>query len=292
MRVKKLIILWVLSVAGSLTPQTPIQFTITEEMTLGQVLARLKRYTPAEFRTDEETFPLIQSYTFPPYMVGVKVKGTRVGEVLAFLFGKGWEGSPLPVRMRQKVGKQWQLARTPKPVSIGQKRIWVCNNPAFDWKWEKLEGGPEGGIIRIWSRVHRDGDPIKRSPVRLPLEDHFTLEHLRELLKELTGVYFNIVPSFHQRVPFRFLPPFLLPAFEGIPPERVPHQPLRGKLLRDLFGAAVEKPHTLGEWLTMFAFGLNKLSERRGCFWMWSCEGKKGLVYTLRCYAHGETPSP
>jgi hypothetical protein len=48
----------------------------------------------------------------------------------------------------------------------------------------------------------------------------------------------------------------------------------------------LDKPHTLGEWLSIFAASLNEHAKARGCLWKWSCSGGESPVYTLRCYAH------
>jgi hypothetical protein len=230
---------------------------------------------------DEQTRNFVHRYTFPPHMIGVTVKGANAGEVLAFLFGAGWEGSPLPRELRSQFPNR-QLARTPMPVVVGGKKLWTCNNRAFDWKWEKPKGGPAGGIITVWLRVQPDGDIVKRAPIDLrPMQNEFSLDYLRDRIKQLTGVYFNIDPEWHQNVYYK-----LLPEYRGQTLPAEPHIPLFVRKMRAIFSDALDRPHTLGEWLSIFAEGLNEHSKARGCVWKWTCSDGANPIYTLRCYAH------
>ncbi len=264
-------------------PKVVLSFRITEKTTLGQILSALTRQTTAQLRMDETTRVFVHRYTFPPHMVGVTVKGNNAGEVLAFLFGAGWEGSPLKRELRSRFPNR-MLARTPMPVVIGNKKLWTCNNRAFDWKWEKPKGGPAGGIITVWLRVQPDGDIVKREPINLrPLQNDFSLDYLRDRIKDLTGVYFNIDPEWHQNVHYK-----LLPEYRGQVLPADPHIPLFVRKMRTIFGDALDKPHTLGEWLSIFAEGLNEHSKARGCLWKWTCSDGANPIYTLRCYAHTE----
>lgn len=156
------------AIASSLlaAPTPTLFYRITEKTTLGQILGDLTRRTTAQLRMDEATRTFAHRYTFPPHMVGVTVTGRNAGDILAFLFGAGWEGSPLPRELRAQFPNR-QLARTPMPVVVNGKKLWTCNNRAFDWKWEKPKGGPSGGIITVWLRVQRDGDLVKRPPIDL-----------------------------------------------------------------------------------------------------------------------------
>jgi hypothetical protein len=264
-------------------PKSAVSVRITERTTLGQILMALARRTTAQLRMDDFTRTFVNRYTFPPHMVGVTVSGSNAGEVLAFLFGTGWEGAPLNRALRPQFPNR-QLARTPMPVIVDGKKLWTCNNPAFAWKWEKPKGGPAGGIITLWLRVQRDGDVIKRDPIDLrPLGDELALDYLRDRIKDLTGVYFNIDPEWHQNVNYK-----LLPEYRGMVLPANPEIPLYVSKMRRLFGAALDKPHTLGEWLSIFAASLNEHAKARGCLWKWSCSGGESPVYTLRCYAHTE----
>lgn len=261
----------------------PFAFRITEKTTLGQVLTELAKRTTAKLQMDETTRGFVHRYTFPPHMVGVTVKGNNCGEVLAFLFGAGWEGSPLDRSLRPQFPNR-QLARTPMPVVINGKKLWTCNNIAFGWKWEKPKGGPTGGIVTIWLRVQPDGDVVKRLPIDLrPLGNELALDYLRDRIKDLTGVYFNIDPEWHQNVHYK-----LLPEYKGQVLPADPHIPLFVRKLRAIFGDALDKPHTLGEWLSIFAEWLNEHSKARGCLWKWSCSAGENPIYTLRCYSHTE----
>jgi hypothetical protein len=132
-------------------PRSAVSVRITEQTTLGQILMALARRTTAQLRMDDFTRTFVNRYTFPPHMVGVTVSGSDAGEVLAFLFGTGWEGAPLNRALRPQFPNR-QLARTPMPVIVDGKKLWTCNNPAFGWKWEKPKGGPSGGIITLWLR--------------------------------------------------------------------------------------------------------------------------------------------
>lgn len=261
-----------------------LSFTINEKTTLGQILAALTRQTTAKLQMDDATRSFVHRYTFPPHIIGVTVQGKNVGEVLAFLFGSGWEGSPLKPELRKQAGEQWQLARTPMPIFIGSKKLWACNNRAFDWKWEKPKGGPAGGIIRIWLRVQRDGDLVVRRSLNLDkLQNEFTVDYLRDRINMLTDVYFNFAPEWHQNVPHT-----LLPEYKGIrfPEERM--VPLTVRKMRKVFGDELDKTHTLGEWLSIFAESLNEHGKWKGCLWKWSCTDGEFPTYTLRCYAHTE----
>lgn len=260
-----------------------LRFPITEKTTLGQLLAALTRKTTAQLQMDEPTRQFVHRYTFPPHMIGVAATGANAGEVLEFLFGAGWEGSPLARNLRTQ-NPNCQLARTPMPIVIGGKKLWACNNRAFDWKWEKPKGGPAGGVIKVWLRVQFDGDMVKREPIDLrPLDNELALDYLRDRLKALTGVYFNFDPEWHQNVPYK-----LLPEYKGQVMPTEPFIPLYVWKLRKLFGDVLDKPHTLGEWLSIFAEGLNEHGKARRCLWKWSCSDGESPVYTLRCYAHRE----
>jgi len=262
-------------------PQATFSVRITEKTTLGEILSALARRTTAQLKMDEQTRNFVHRYTFPPHMIGVTVKGANAGEVLAFLFGAGWEGSPLPRELRSQFPNR-QLARTPMPVVVGGKKLWTCNNRAFDWKWEKPKGGPAGGIITVWLRVQPDGDIVKRAPIDLrPMQNEFSLDYLRDRIKQLTGVYFNIDPEWHQNVHYK-----LLPEYRGQTLPAEPHIPLFVRKMRAIFGDALDRPHTLGEWLSIFAEGLNEHSKARGCVWKWTCSDGANPIYTLRCYAH------
>ena len=83
-------------------PKATFSARITEKTTLGEILAALARRTTAQLRMDEQTRSFVHRYTFPPHMIGVTVRGANAGEVLAFLFGAGWEGSPLPRELRDQ----------------------------------------------------------------------------------------------------------------------------------------------------------------------------------------------
>jgi len=271
------------AIASSLlaAPTPTLFYRITEKTTLGQILGDLTRRTTAQLRMDEATRTFAHRYTFPPHMVGVTVTGRNAGDILAFLFGAGWEGSPLPRELRAQFPNR-QLARTPMPVVVNGKKLWTCNNRAFDWKWEKPKGGPSGGIITVWLRVQRDGDLVKRPPIDLrPLQNEFSLDYLRDRIKTLAGIYFNFDPEWHQNVPYK-----LLPEYKGQVLPSEPHIPLFVRKMRALFGDALDKPHTLGEWLSLFAESLNEHSKARGCLWKWSCSEGASPIYTIRCYAH------
>ncbi len=264
-------------------PRALLSFRITEKTTLGQILSALTRQTTAQLRMDETTRTFVLRYTFPPQMIGVTVKGNNAGEVLAFLFGAGWEGSPLKRELRSQFPNR-MLARTPMPVVIGGKKLWTCNNRAFDWKWEKPKGGPAGGIITVWLRVQPDGDMVKRDPIDLrPLQNEFSLDYLRDRIKELTGIYFNIDPEWHQNVNYK-----LLPEYRGQVLPADPHIPLFVRKMRAIFGDALDRPRTLGEWLSIFAEGLNEHSKACSCLWKWTCSDGANPIYTLRCYVHIE----
>jgi hypothetical protein len=105
-------------------PQATFSVRITEKTTLGEILSALARRTTAQLKMDEQTRNFVHRYTFPPHMIGVTVKGANAGEVLAFLFGAGWEGSPLPRELRSQFPNR-QLARTPMPVVVGGKKLWT-----------------------------------------------------------------------------------------------------------------------------------------------------------------------
>ncbi|MCS7265641.1 MAG: hypothetical protein NZ805_12500 [Armatimonadetes bacterium] len=264
-------------------PKVALSFRITEKTSLGQVLSALARQTTAQLRMDDETRTFVHRYTFPPNMIGLTVRGNNVGEVLAFLFGAGWEGSPLKREFRSQFPNR-MLARTPMPVFIGNKKLWACNNRAFDWKWEKPKGGPAGGIITVRIRVQPDGDIVRREPIDLrPLQNDFSLDYLRDRIKDLTGIYFNIDPEWHQNVNYK-----LLPEYRGQVLPADPQIPLFVRKMRAIFGDALDRPHTLGQWLSIFAEGLNEHSKARGCLWKWTCSDSANPIYTLRCYVHTE----
>lgn len=258
-----------------------LSFRITEKTTLGQILSSLARQTTAQLRMEEGTRTFVHRYTFPPHMIGVTVKGNNVGEVLAFLMGSGWEGSPLKPELRAQFPNR-MLARTPMPIIVGSKKLWACNNRAFDWKWEKPKGGPAGGIITLWLRLNSDGDIVKRQPIQLrPLQNNFSLDYLRDRIKELTGIYFNIDPEWHQNVNYK-----LLPEYRGQVLPADPNIPLFVGKMRTIFGDTLDRSHTLGEWLSIFAESLNEHSKARGCLWKWTCSDGANPIYTLRCYVH------
>ncbi len=272
-----------LALVGLLTAQKApsLAYRITDKTTLGQILSDLTRRTTAQLRMDETTRAFVHRYTFPPHMIGAVVTGANAGEVLAFLFGAGWERSPLPKELRAQFPNR-QLARTPMPVVIDGKKLWTCNNRAFDWKWEKPKGGPPGGIITVRLRVQPDGDLVQREPIDLrPLQNDFSLDYLRDRIKTLTGVYFNFDPDWHQNVHYK-----LLPEYKGQVLPADPHIPLFVRKMRAIFGDSIDKPRTLGQWLSIFAAALNEHSKARGCLWLWTCSDGANPIYTLRCYAH------
>ncbi len=262
-------------------PKVSLSFRITEKTTLSEILSALTRQTTAQIRMDEAMNSFARRYTFPPHMFGAILKGKNAGEVLSFLFGAGWEGSSLKGEIRSQFPNR-MLARTPMPVFIGSKKLWTCNNRAFEWKWEKPKGGPVGGIITIWLRVQPDGDIVKREPIDLrPLQNEFSLDYLRDRIKDLSGVYFNIDPEWHQNVHYK-----LLPEYRGQVLPADPQIPLFVRKMRKIFGDLLDRPHTLGEWLSIFAESLNEHSKARGCLWKWTCSDGANPIYTLRCYAH------
>ncbi len=260
-----------------------ITFTITEGMTLQSALQAIANRSGQPVYVSKRDAELIKAYRFPPHMIGVTVRADTAGQALSFLFGAGWEGSPIPAELRDKASDDYKLARTPPMIKLNGITSWACNNRNFDWK-------PEGNGVRVIVRLQPDGDVVKRKPFKLELVDEATIDVVRDLINQCSGVYFNIIPEEH-----KFMPSNLLPQYKRLKVKEPFLVPMRVAQLSLLFGALLEEEHSLGEWLTMLAEGLNLHCRQRGCLWKWTVwsEGDKGkLVYTLRCYAHPSGSQP
>ncbi|MCS7253685.1 MAG: hypothetical protein RMK18_03130 [Armatimonadota bacterium] len=258
-----------------------ILLTITEGMTLQSALQAIADRSGQPIYVSKQDASVVKTYRFPIHMIGVTVKADTAGQALSFLFGSGWEGSPIAAELRDKLGEDFKLARTPPQIKLNSITSWTCNNRYFDWK-------QEGKGIRVIVRLQPDGDIIKQKPFGLELLDEATIDVIRDLINQRVGIYFNIIPEEH-----KFMPSNLLPQYKRMKVKEPFLVPMRVAQLSLLFGAMLEERHTLGEWLTMLAEGLNLHCRPRGCLWKWSAwveEGKDKPIYTLRCYAHPYAP--
>lgn len=252
-----------------------ILFTITDSMTLRDVLQLISNRTGQVIYVSKQDSKVIRHYRFPPHMIGVTIKANTAGQALSFLFGAGWEGSPIPVDARAKLNEIYMLSHTPPPIKIANYTLWSCNNRYFDWE-------PVNGNARVIVRLQPDGDLFKREPFELELADEFTLDTIRDMIKQRTGIYINIEPEEH-----RFMPSNLLPQYKFMKAKEPFLVPMRVAQLSLLFGALLNEKWTLGEWLSIIAEGLNLHSRQRGCLWKWTTWVNGGKpIYTLRCYAH------
>ena len=264
-----------------------IAVTITKDVTLEGVLNFLADNTAAKLEMDERTMKVAKAYRFPPHLIGAKVKAERVGAILGWVFGSGWEGSLVPVEQREVAGDRWRLVRAPMSTTldsvVGPLQLWACNNVGFDWRWDKPVGGPPGGIITVKLRTRPDGDLIQREPILLDEEllDEYALDHLRDLMQRKTRIYVNFDPEDHRYMEYALI------AEDSKLESRI--TPMTVRHMREEFGDLVDEPHTLGDWLSMIATGLNRYCQPRGCLWKWSMTRERGRIqpiYTIRCYAH------
>jgi hypothetical protein len=252
-----------------------ITLTITEGMTLYDVLQLISNRTGQVIYVSKQDSKVVRNYRFPPHMIGVTIKADTAGQALSFLFGVGWDGSPIPTEVRAKLNETYMLSRTPPQIKIANYTSWSCNNRYFDW--EPVKGG-----ARVIVRLQPDGDIVKREPFGLELADEFTLDTVRDMIKQRTGIYINIEPEEH-----RFMPSNLLPQYKSMKVKEPFLVPMKVAQLSLVFGTLLNEKWTLGEWLSIITEGLNLHSRQRGCLWKWTAwvNGDK-LIYTLRCYAH------
>ncbi|HID05974.1 MAG TPA: hypothetical protein EYP10_02380 [Armatimonadetes bacterium] len=272
-----LLIAWLVAVFSAHGWCERISFTVTETMTLKGAFQIIANRTGQPIYVASADMDIVNRYRFPPHLIGVHVVGDSAGEVLSFLFGRGWEGSPIAEAMRERAGEQYQLARTPPCITLGRIRSWTCNNRYFDWE-------PHKRGVRVTVRLNRDGDLVNRKPFSLDVRDEYVFDTLRELIKQRTGIYINVAVEEH-----RFVPSNLLPEYKDARFKEPILMPMRCAQLSHLFGNLLDQPHTLGEWLSILAEGLNLHSRPRGCMWKWSAtrvKGREKPIYTLRCYAH------
>lgn len=258
-----------------------IQFTIIGDMTLQDALHIIANRSGQPVYVSKQDLNVVRSYRFPPYMVGVRVNADTAGQALSFLFGVGWEGSPIQHELQAKLGEDYKLARTPPPIKIGNMTLWACNNRYFDWE-------PVGKGVRVIVRLQPDGDLLYRKPFELELVEDATIDLVRDLINQHIGIYFNIIPEGH-----KFMPSNLLPQYKRLKVREPFLVPMRVAQLSLLFGALIEEKRTLGEWLSMLAEGLNLHCRSRKCVWKWTAwidEREKKPIYTLRCYAHPVIP--
>lgn len=270
-------------------PPLPKELTLTPQMRLTEVLNHLAPFTPAFMHMSAEDKALAQQYTLPPHLEGQVLRCEPVREALDFLFGAGWEGSRLAPELRERAGSHYWLARTPYVNGLhrpGEPRHWVCNNRMWAWKWEKTEDGQEGpddgGRVTIFRRLQADGDVVATQPFSLPrLTDEIVLDTVLDWIKQKRGIIVNVVG-------YPFAPVEAGRDRQGRPITRL--EPLRMRTLRQLFGAELEKVHTLGEWLHLLAAGLNAHFQGTGSDWKWSSTlvrdpgGREVVLYTLRDY--------
>ncbi|MCS7224653.1 MAG: hypothetical protein NZ959_08885 [Armatimonadetes bacterium] len=270
--------------AASRPRSGPIPIRFTAQTTLLFVLREMSQRTNARLILDPETRKFAEFCPFPPHLHGKAFSFPNVGDALAFLTGKGWEGSPLPIQFRTVVGPSYQLSRCPTPVRVAGKTFWTCNNPAITASWSKKPADPPGGVIRIGMRTRSDGDLVQRNPIEIVgLTGVESVDYIRDRIKELTGIYFNFSPEWHQNVNYK-----LLPEYKGVTLPADPEIPLTLSKIRTTLAITLPRQMTLGQWLTVIAAGLNEHSKARQCFWKWSASDKDRPVYTIRCYAHME----
>ncbi|NCO39527.1 MAG: hypothetical protein GW911_14105 [Armatimonadetes bacterium] len=249
--------------------------TLTKDLTLTQVLQKLDARTPAAVRIAEPDAELAAQYRCPPYLVGHRLPLTDIRKALDFLCGKGWEGSPLPQELRTNTSKR--LARCPYRPDW-EPGLWVCNNACWVWKWEKKAGGPAGGTLEVSRGVQADGDVVKTEPFSLaPVRPEYALNELLQMVKQKTRIVVNVDGNQYAPVPE---PGGGKPRLEPMRLRDLP-APLQGKL---------GEPHTLGDFLTVLAEGLNSRTKGEGGLWKWSSSlvaggsGKPTVIYTLRDY--------
>jgi hypothetical protein len=263
----------------------PEKLTITAETTLAEVVGALTPFTPAQIQWNPaQAENWARDYRFPPFLHGWELSCRDVKGTLNFLTGMGWEGSALPEEERGRAGENFRLARTPFVPVIAGQRYWVCNNRSWDWKWSKGTGQPNvgaGGVLTVSARLQPDGDVVARNPFSLGrIPDHFSLDTLLDLIKQQLGILVNVEGD--QFVPVQA---------EGI--TRL--QGMTAGDVRAVCGDLMQVPHTLGEWLSLLAIGLNFHGKPVRADWKWSCkeaavtrQGRQEtmVIYTLRDYAH------
>ncbi len=285
-----LIFFWTASGEGAPNrpPSGPVRLRISPKGTVGQVLKELSLRTAARLSLDPPTVAFLNTCPFPPHLYGASFSFKNVGEALAFLSGKGWEGSPLPIKERERAGSAYQIARCPLPVRIAGRIFWTCNNPAFAARWSKGPGDPPGGTMQVSLRGFNDGDVVKRDPIPLgPLTGAESVDYLRDRIKELTGIYFNFSPEWHQNVNYK-----LLPEYQSIHLPANPEIPLTLVKIQTTLKLTISGPLTLGQWLTIICAGLDEHARNRGCLWKWSSSSGDQPTYTVRCYAHPPSFEP
>jgi hypothetical protein len=266
-------------------PTSPEKITLAAETTLIEVLNALAPFTTAKVKlVAGNAATLGQDYRFPPFLHGQELLCRDVRGTLNFLTGVGWEGSRLPEENRARAGDNYRLAHTPfVPILAGQ-RHWVCNNRCWDWKWDKGTGPPDvgpGGIITVSARVQPDGDVVEREPFSLGrIPDDYTLDTLLDLIKQRLRITVNVEGYQYVPVPFGGAT-----RLKGMTAADV----------RAVCGDLLKESHSLGEWLSLIAIGLNQHSKSVQGDWKWSCkeapvkrEGRQEttVIYTLRDYAH------
>lgn len=266
-------------------PKPEAAFTLTAETNLAEVLEALAPFTPAQIQwAPPQAAAWAREYRFPPFLHGWQLRCQDVKGTLNFLTGVGWEGSALPEAERARAGENFRLARTPFVPLIAGRHYWVCNNRCWDWKWSKGAGQPNvgaGGLVTISARLQPDGDVVARNPFSLgQIRDHWVLDTLLDLIKQQLGIIINVEGA-------RFIPV----QADGI--TRL--QSMTAGDVRAVCGDLMQEPHTLGEWLSLIAIGLNHHGKPVQADWKWSCKEvtvdrlgrwETRVIYTLRDYAH------
>lgn len=249
--------------------------TLTPKLSLAHVLRRLDAFTPAVIRVAPADGQAAEQYLLPPSLDGHVLRLKPVRTALDFLCGKGWEGSPLPVALR--TDPRFMLARCPfRPQ--WNPRLWVCNNIGWSWRWEKKPGDPPGGVIHVQRAVQPDGDVVPTTPFRLEgVREEFALNELLQMVKHKTNIVVNIVGNQYAATP--------------LPGKKQPQlEPFRVRELPADLRARLQEPQTLGDVLTVLAYGLTLHTRREGGLWKWSssvqtaADGTRETAYTLRDY--------
>ena len=251
--------------------------TLSKDLTLDAVLKKLDARTPAVVKIAEADAEIARQYRLPPSLVGHKLSLNNVRGALDFLFGKGWEGSPLREELRDS--SNFMLARCPYRPDW-RADLWVCNNSCWDWRWEKTKDGPAGGVIHVRRAVQADGDVVETGAFPLPkMKPEFALNTLLQMIKQKARRIVNI--DGNQYVPVK----------DAARPDAQPRlEPMRVSSIPEGLRARLAEPHTIGEYLTILAAGLNTHAKPNAGLWKWSShlvrsdDGADRVIYTLRDY--------
>lgn len=237
------------------------KLVIAEETTFAQVVDVLRQRTKATVVISEADASLAKDYRFPPYIAGTAVPFTPTVGCLSFLSGRGWEGSRLSTEDRKRVDENYQLARAPfRPFP--EKGMWLCNNPMWDWKWEKRKGG-SAGTITIFRRTRDDGDIVAPTIVKVTkVHPDDVLGNILDVVKVQTGIHVEMYGDQFLRVPD-----------EGNPKGEPRLEPMR--VLPTVPSDMMERWGTgvsIGELLSALAYGLSVHTRSVGGDWKWSSE--------------------